>query len=156
MFSRKNKKQPKLLFVSSSGGHFEQLLMLKPLMSKYPNAVVTELTKINNQADYFMLQTNHKDKLVMIKMLINVIYALIIFIKERPTHIISTGSMIAIPFAILAKTTGSKIIFIETYSRINDRTKTGALIYKWADLFIVQWESLIELYPNAVYGGSIY
>lgn len=156
MVLRQNKNQPKILFVSSSGGHFEQLLMLEPLMLKYPNAIVSEKTKINNKADYLMLQTNHKDKFVMIKMLVNIIYALIIWIKVRPAYIISTGSMIAIPFVILAKIAGSKVIFIETFSRINDKTKTGAFIYKWSDLFIVQWESLLELYPNAVYGGSIY
>ena len=25
-----------------------------------------------------------------------------------------------------------------------------------ADLFIVQWEEMLELYPKAVYGGAIY
>ena len=29
-------------------------------------------------------------------------------------------------------------------------------MYKHADLFIIQWESLKEVYPDAVYGGSIY
>ena len=29
-------------------------------------------------------------------------------------------------------------------------------MYKFADLFIVQWETLKKVYPNAVYGGGIY
>ena len=32
----------KVCFASSSGGHFEQLLMLKPLMNKYESFIVTE------------------------------------------------------------------------------------------------------------------
>ncbi|AST93635.1 hypothetical protein BC6307_21390 [Sutcliffiella cohnii] len=152
----KNKKEPKVLFVSASGGHFEQLLMLKPLMEKYPSITVTEKTSINNKADYHMLQTGHKDKLFVIKMFLNLIKAIIIWVKEKPKFVVSTGTSIVFPFALLAKITGSKIIYIETFARVNDKTRTGAVMYKYADLFIIQWESLQEIYPNAVYGGSIY
>ena len=34
----------KVCFASSSGGHFEQLLMLKPLMDVYDSFIVTEKT----------------------------------------------------------------------------------------------------------------
>ena len=40
-----NKK--KVCFAASSGGHFEQLTMLKPLMDKYNSFVVTEKTTYN-------------------------------------------------------------------------------------------------------------
>ena len=39
---------------------------------------------------------------------------------------------------------------------IHTKTITGRLIYKFADLFIVQWESMLELYPEATYGGWIF
>ena len=29
-------------------------------------------------------------------------------------------------------------------------------MYKIADLFIVQWKELLNIYPNAVYGGGIF
>ena len=93
---------------------------------------------------------------MIFKVFINLIYAFIIFIKERPTHIISTGAITVVPFALIAKLFNVKIIFIETFARTNDKTKTGEFMYKIADLFIVQWESLLEIYPDAVYGGSIY
>ncbi len=103
-----------------------------------------------------MIQTGQKDRLLFFKTTINFMHALMIWIKERPTHVISTGTLIAIPFAVLAKISGRKLIFIETFARINDKTKTGALLYRFSDLFIVQWKSLLALYPNAVYGGSIF
>ena len=34
----------KICFAASSGGHFEQLMMLKPLMEKYESIIVTEHT----------------------------------------------------------------------------------------------------------------
>ena len=56
----------------------------------------------------------------------------------------------------IGKLLGSKIIFIETFANSQSKTKTGSLVYKFADLFIVQWEEMLKLYPNAVYGGWIY
>ena len=50
----------------------------------------------------------------------------------------------------------SKIIYIETFANSKTKSKSGSIIYKFADLFIVQWESMLELYPNAVYGGWIF
>lgn len=155
MNNEKNDRR-KLLFISASGGHFEQLLMLKPLMRKYESRIITEKTDFDSEADYFMLQTGHKDIFVFFRMFINLIYAIYIFIKERPTHIISTGGIIVVPFVYLSKLTKTKIVFIETFARIHDTTKTGRFMYKHADLFIVQWKSLLKHYPNAVYGGSIY
>ncbi len=125
-------------------------------MDKYNSVIITEKTKINNKADYYMIQTGSKDKLVLFKMAYNFLKACKIWFKEKPDIIVSTGTIIFLPFVLLAKLTCKKIIYIETFSRIYDRTKTGALVYKYADLFIVQWESMREVYPNAVYGGSLY
>ncbi len=55
-----NEKQLKLCFASSSGGHYEQLMMLKPLMEKYNSFIVTEKTEYqvnsDNQRTYYLFQ----------------------------------------------------------------------------------------------------
>lgn len=60
------------------------------------------------------------------------------------------------PMCLMGKIFGSKIIFIETFANRNSKTATGKLVYKFADLFIVQWEEMLKLYPKAKLGGSIY
>ena len=35
-------------------------------------------------------------------------------------------------------------------------TETGKLLYKFADQFYVQWESMLSIYPKAIYLGGIY
>lgn len=64
--------------------------------------------------------------------------------------------MVAFPMAYLAKIFRKKLIYIETFARIKDGTRTGKIMYEKADLFIIQWEDLKSVYPNAIYGGSIY
>ena len=44
------KKNVKICFAASSGGHYEQLMMLKPLMEKYDSFVITEKTDYSAEA----------------------------------------------------------------------------------------------------------
>ena len=44
------KKNIKICFAASSGGHYEQLMMLKPLMEKYDSFVITEKTDYSAEA----------------------------------------------------------------------------------------------------------
>lgn len=153
----KNKdRKPRLCLVSSSGGHWEQLQKLQPLIDKYDGFMVTEKTQFEANAKYFMKQTDLKDKLMPIKMLWNSLLALIIWLKERPDFVITTGTMVAYPFYILAIIFKKKFVFIETFGRANMPTVAGKKMEKHSDLFIVQWESQKKHYKKAIYGGCLY
>ena len=150
----------KICFISSSGGHFEQLMMLKPIMDKYSSFIITEKTNylcsVKGIDVYYLKQVNRKEKSFIIKMLINVSKSLKVFIKERPDIIISTGVLSTIPLCIISKIFRKKIIYIESFAKINSPTLTGKLLYKISDQFYVQWEEMLAVYPNAIYRGGIY
>ena len=57
---------------------------------------------------------------------------------------------------LIGKIFGSKIIFIESFANSSSKSITGKIVYKFADLFIVQWENMLNIYPKSVYGGWIY
>ena len=153
----KKKKKPRLLLVSSSGGHWEQLQKLKPLTDKYGGVVITEKTKFEaSYANHFMIQTDLKDKLMFFKMLINSFKALILWIRYRPNIVITTGTMVAYPFYLLSILFRKKFIFIETFGRATMPTVAGKKMEKHSDLFIVQWESMKKFYKKAIYGGCLY
>ena len=154
---RKNDKKPKICFVSSSGGHWEQLQKLEPLAKKYNGVFVTEKTKYNESlSKYFMIQTDMKDKLMLFKMIYNFAYTVVIWIIERPDFVITTGTMIAYPFYLLTILFHKKFVFIETFGRANMPTIAGKCMEKYTNLFIVQWESQKKYYKNAIYGGCLY
>lgn len=146
----------KICLVSASGGHFEQLCRLKPLLEKYDGFIVTEKTQFSAKADYFVTQTGFavsgwiKDS-VKLFWEVNKICK-----KENPDIVISTGTYIALPFMIYCKLHRKKLIYIETFARVTDTTKAGKMMYKFADLFIYQWPELKKNYPKGIYGGSIY
>ena len=150
-------KKKKICLISSSGGHFEQLMMLKPLEKEYQIYTVTEKTAYSNKSDiYYISQINRQEKMLLFKFLKVFIQSLKIFLKEKPDVIISTGALSVIPTFIIGKLFKKKLIFIESFAKINSPTLTGKLIYKFADEFIVQWEEMKEIYPKAKFLGSIY
>lgn len=154
----------KVLFISSTGGHLNELLQLRPMFKKYKSYLITEKTKTTidiedkdlKEIHYLIYGTKHKPLIYIFKLLINCFKSLYYFIKINPDVIITTGAHTAGPMCCIGKIFGKKIIYIETFANIETKTITGRLIYKFADLFIVQWESMLELYPKAVYGGWIF
>lgn len=154
----------KVLFISSTGGHFNELMQLKPLFDKYDYHIITEKDKTTEN-----LKKEYKDKISYLpygtrSKLFSYIFkysflclkTVYLYLKIRPKYIVTTGTHTAGPMCYLGKILGSKIIYIETYANKNRKTATGKLIYPIADLFIVQWEEMLKLYPKAIYGGSIY
>lgn len=155
------KKKNKICLISSSGGHFEQLLMLRKLGEKNNIFIVTEKTKYNKndkKVNYFVMQVNRKEPLFIFKMIGILFKSLYIFLKEKPDVVISTGVLASIPMLFIGHIFKKKVIYIESFAKINSPTMTGNLIYKRkiADQFYVQWESMLEFYPDAIYKGGIY
>lgn len=150
----------KICFAASTGGHFEQLMMLRPLMEKHDSFILTEKTDYSVAKDtdriYYLAQVNRKEKSWLFAMLANAFRSLGIFLKERPDAIICTGVLATIPMCLLCRLLGKQLIYIESFAKVTSPTETGKLMYKFAHRFYVQWESMLEIYPNAIYLGGIY
>ena len=157
-------KKKKVLFISSTGGHLDELMQLKPMFEKYNYYIVTEKTKSNinlknkfpKKISYLLYGTKDHMLTYPFKLLYNCFRSLFIYLKVRPKYIVSTGAHTAGPMCCIGKIFGSKIIYIETFANSKTKSATGSIVYKFADLFIVQWEDMLELYPKGVYGGWIY
>lgn len=154
------KKSKKICFTSSSGGHFEQLMILKPLMEKYDSYIVTEKldydVKAGNLPVKYVMQINRTDKFFFLKFLFNIVKSLGIVIFNRPDVVISTGALAAVPLMVWTKIFGGKVIYIESFAKIDSPNISGKIAYKFADQFYIQWESMRKFYPNAIYKGGIY
>lgn len=154
----------KVLFIASTGGHLNELLQLKALFDRCDFHIITEKTKSNlklsnqypNRVNYLVHGSKEHLLAYCVKFPYNLLKSLCLFIKLRPKYIVSTGAHTAVPMCYIGKLFGAKIIYLETYANITTQSLSGKLVYKIADLFLVQWESLLELYPNAQYVGGVY
>ena len=152
------------MFISSTGGHLSELLQLKSMFKKYDYYLVTEKTKSNiglinkysNKVKFLVYGNKSHFLSYFFIFPYNCVKSLYLYFRIRPKIIITTGAHTCVPMCYIGKLFGSKVIYIETFANIESKTLTGRLIYPIADLFIVQWESMLKLYKNAIYGGWIY
>ena len=112
--------------------------------------------KYSNRVNFLMYGTKDHMLSYPLKLLINCFKSLYFYLKLRPDYIITTGAHTAGPMCCIGKIFGSHIIYIETFANKKTKTVTGRLLYPIADVFIVQWKEMLELYPDAIYGGWIY
>ncbi len=160
-------KKKKVLFIASTGGHLEELMQLKPMFNNYDYHIITEKTKSNlslknkhphrvNFLVYGSYTTLPRKIIYPFKLLYNTIKSFVLYLIIRPKYIVSTGAHTAGPMCLIGHILGSKIIYIETFANSISKSRTGKIVSKFADLFIVQWESMLKVYPNAIYGGWIF
>lgn len=150
----------KICFIASSGGHLEEISQLTKIEKKFSSYLITEKvegvkSKFTNQV-YYIHQINRHGILFLFRFIRCFYESWKIFHKEKPDFIISTGALCAFPTCIIAKIFHKKIIYIESFARIDSPSLTGKLVYKFADLFIVQWKENLKFYPKAYYGGAIF
>lgn len=154
----------KVIFIASMGGHLSELLQLKSIFNKYDYLLVTEKHKstLNLKEEYkdkieYLLTGNRKHMLRYILTLpCNVIKSFILFLKHKPDVIVTTGAHTCVAMCLIAKLFRKKVIYIESFANIETKTLTGRIIYPIADVFIVQWESMLKLYPKAKYEGWVF
>ncbi|RHR28710.1 polysaccharide biosynthesis protein [Clostridium sp. AF19-22AC] len=153
-------RKKKVCFISSSGGHLEQIKQLKEVAEKYTHYYVlpkNSSTEKFSEYKYLVGDFYRKNRVQFVfRFIYTAIQQLAIFIKERPDIVITTGAGVVIPTCIYAHLFRKKLVYIESFARMTDLNETAKLLYKYADLFIVQWEELLQYCPKAVYGGWIY
>ena len=148
----------KIALVGSSGGHLTHLYLLKKFWENEDRFWVTfdktDAKSILKEERFYpcYYPTNRNVK----NTIKNTILAFKILRKEKPDLIISSGAAVAVPFFWLGKLFGAKTVYIEIFDRIDKPTLTGKLVYPVTDKFIVQWEELKKVYPNAINLGGIF
>ncbi len=166
-----------VFFASNEGGHFAQLMALHDLFNKYESVIVTDNERANKGiadlknvkaiefamafADKRKELTKNKKKKLTHWSYLSAYWDLYkqcnkIWKKYRPKVIISTGSNIAVPLALIAKLHGSKFVYIETRAKVFNKTISGKLISPISDKIIVQWPEMVDVYKGkAEYFGTL-
>lgn len=153
----------RVIFTSSAGGHYSELCELDELMMRYNSFLITEdhemmqeYKKTNKSRSWYM-PAGTKEHLFkfLCNFPINIFKSFMAYLKVRPDVVIATGAHTTVPICYIAKMFGKKVIFIETFANITTKTLSGKLVYPIADLFLVQWEEMLKLYPKAKYRGGL-
>lgn len=155
-------RKKRVMFICSVGGHLTQMLQIKELFNEYDYVLVTDKTDVTKDMkskynmEYMVYCSRQYKFSYPFLEACNAFRALFYLLKYRPDVVVSTGAHTAGPTCYLAKAFRKKIIFIESFSKRTSPTRTGKAVYKIADKFVIQWDSLKRCYPDAEVWGWIY
>lgn len=88
------------------------------------------------------------------------VYAFRLVFAVRPDLVLCNGPGTCLPIAVAAFigrifcVMGGRIIFCESFCRVQTLSLTGKLLYAWVDIFIVHWPDLHRKFPMSVLGSS--
>lgn len=138
-------KLPKLLAISSPGGHWIQLTRLSAeleacyqVVYAMPAALFTERNRSERKV-YSVMDVSADDKWRLIPCALQVLY---ILLKERPKAILSTGAAPGAVAIWLGSFLGIRTIWVDSIANVKQISRAGKLAKKRADVFLTQWEHL--------------
>jgi beta-1,4-N-acetylglucosaminyltransferase len=171
----------KTMVYFGSGGHTMEILRLltmfdipmygKPVFVLSKSDTTSEgkikdyKLKMEASATYRRIYRAREVKQSIVTTAISTFFSLIEAFKlvfaERPPLIICNGPGTCVPICLAARffnvfgMFATKIVFVESFCRVQDLSLSGKLLYNTSDRFIVQWPQLTAKYKRAEYIGFI-
>lgn len=133
----------KILAVASAGGHWEQLMLLRPTLTRYDVCYATTDLAIAHRHDIGnadrLPDCNQKTPL---RSLICAFAALALVLRRRPQMIVSTGSAPGFFCLLAGRLTGARTLWIDSIANAEKISLSGSLSRIIADECWTQWEHL--------------
>jgi UDP-N-acetylglucosamine:LPS N-acetylglucosamine transferase len=157
----------KMLVVLGEGGHTKEIITLVDMLGDdiaYGYIVVEDdevsASKIRRAGPVFYVRRPRDKEHHLLRDVAKTLHsgwqAWRILRRFRPDAVLTSGPSVAVPACAFARLMGIKVIFVETGSRVTRLSLTGRIMYPVASLFIVQWPSLQQRHPKAVYAGRLF
>jgi beta-1,4-N-acetylglucosaminyltransferase len=134
------------LLVCSPGGHLQQMLALEPA---WRGADVTWVTLRSRDVEHLLAAgevvygrgpTNRS----IFNFLRNLPLAWRTIRAVRPDAILSTGAGLAVPFFLIGRLLGCRLVYVESMTRTETISTSGRLVYPLAHQFFVQWPGAVR------------
>ena len=133
----------KVLAIASRGGHWIQLLRLRPAFSDCDMTYVTTDPSYRAMVDgenfCVVTEANRFQKL---KLLLMVIQMFTILLRLRPDVIVTTGAAPGYIAIRLGKWFRARTLWIDSIANAEELSLSGRLALKYADMTLTQWEHL--------------
>ncbi len=149
------RKKKKVLAISSGGGHWVELLRVKPAFADCEVAYVTVQRDYENDVPdrrfYVVKDATRWNKRALVLMAARV---LVIMIRERPDVVITTGAAPGYFALRFGQWFGAKTIWLDSIANVEELSMSGRIAGKYADLWLTQWEHL-AVAEGLEYAGAV-
>jgi UDP-N-acetylglucosamine:LPS N-acetylglucosamine transferase len=145
----------RVLCVSSSGGHWQQLTALRPAWGGR-DACYACTTPVNKEklgiSDFALIPDCNRNTVQ--KIFQSIPSYIRVFRQFKPDTIVSTGALPGLFFIVMGKLTGATTVWVESIANSEKLSLSGTMASYIADSFFVQAEHLADG-KRRIYAGSV-
>ena len=149
-------RKKKLLAVSSGGGHWVQLLRLRPA---FEGCDVTYATvrpgyqrDVENASFVLISDCNRAHKLRVVWAACSMF---LLLLKVRPDVVVSTGAAPGYLAVRMARWFGAKTIWVDSIANVEELSMSGKMAGSFVTVWLTQWPHLQTPEGPACYGGVL-
>lgn len=147
--------QKRVLAIASAGGHWQQLMLLRPAFEAHEVHFATTLDGLAESYDALprtvVPDCNRNEKLASLR---SALAILGLILRLRPHVVVTTGALPGVIALVLARLVRARTIWIDSVANAEEMSMSGRLARRHADLWVSQWEAVAER-EGATYRGSV-
>lgn len=136
-------QQRRILAVSSGGGHWVQLLRLRPAFEGCRVDYVTVRKSYGADLDgerlFVVRDATRWNKFALLAMACGILW---IILRVRPHVVVSTGAAPGYFALRFGRLLGARTIWVDSIANVEEMSMTGGLVRRYADLWLTQWPHL--------------
>jgi len=146
------------MLVCSSGGHLLQLNALRDAWAGFERAWVSfdksdVRSLLREETVYFAHGPTNRSLKNFFR---NLLVAWRVVARLRPAVLVTTGAGVAVPFAWIARLRGTRIVYVESVTRILEPSLSCRLIRPVASRVYVQWPELVPSVAGSRFAGNVF
>jgi UDP-N-acetylglucosamine:LPS N-acetylglucosamine transferase len=136
-------RRRRILALSSGGGHWVQLLRLRPAFEgcdvTYATVRSTYRSEIDHGRFFVIPDCNRSQKLRMLGCASAVLFVLL---RTRPDVVITTGAAPGYFGLRFARWLGAETVWVDSVANADELSMSGRIVRRYADLWLTQWQHL--------------
>lgn len=148
-------RRKKILAISSGGGHWIELLRLRPAFKGHfvVYATVSEAYRAHVPGAPLRVipDVTRWDRLGLVRCAAQVLRVLL---EERPDVVVSTGALPGFFGIVIAKRLGMRTIWVDSLANVEELSMSGQRVGPHADLWLTQWPELARE-NGPCYAGTV-
>jgi UDP-N-acetylglucosamine:LPS N-acetylglucosamine transferase len=145
-----------LLAVASGGGHWVQLLRLRPAFvgSETAYATVDAAYRPDVGADRFHIvpDATRWERLALLRLALRMAW---IVLRERPDVVITTGAAPGYFALLFGRLLGARTVWLDSMANVDRLSLAGEKAQRFADMWMTQWPDLAMSSEGPIFRGSV-
>jgi UDP-N-acetylglucosamine:LPS N-acetylglucosamine transferase len=135
----------RILAIASGGGHWVQLLRLRPAFAGEDVTYVTTSAEARVEIGSAPLHVVHDatrwNRLGLIRLALRMGW---IVLRRRPDVVVTTGAAPGYFAVLFGRLLGARTAWIDSMANVQRLSLSGRKAGRWSDLWLTQWPSLVE------------